>query len=544
MKLVKNNRFAFVTSMLLALTGLVTLVAMLPAPGVSATTAYKDRVLVTTTTTGTGTLTQVATFTGYRAPAASDDGKTFTISIVAVDSSGNPTGDWEITDSVYTHSGTTWSRGTLHSSSTGSRVSFAVGTKRIAIVNSASDIAKIGNFVDVANAASSGSGTQADPWIIDSFTPTAYTRVNARSGYYSYSTSPAWAVNGLHLYCEAGAYFQHTGTGYAFNLVNADAANTFVNGVRIENLNVLGRYATGTGTITTTNGSVNVVGVGTAFTTQLAVGNAISVNAGGTTVESHKIATITDNTHLTVEESWVGANAGVGFTYGTSSDGFRLEGLEYFYLDNCSCRDQSSYALNILGSSFGEVHAFQYSIDNPTYHSYYHVKGDGIHCGTLGGQAVTTEVQFFSPECDNFRNYGIYIEAGHSNQVFGGSFESSTSPAKAVRIDGDGHYFYGTDCEGITTGYDFYVTGYCNGLINCTGSCGLGSVFTGGACIQNTTLGGQFKTIALGGNLNRWENVACTLAGGSGFTGSGSRVYRIGCQDQNGAVANLYDAHR
>jgi hypothetical protein len=243
MKLVRNNRFAFVTSMLLALTGLVTLVAMLPAPGVSATTAYRGRILVTTTSTGTGTLTQLTTFTGYSAPAATDDGKTFEISIVAVDGSGNPTGDFEECESVYTHSGTTWSRGRLIRSSTGSRVSFAAGTKRIAVIASESTFAKIGNFIDVANAATGGSGTLADPWTgwDTAITWAANTQYRFRTGYYSYATSPNFLLAGISLIGEEGAILKHTGSGNAFVM---DAGATWLSAARVENLIIQGNANT------------------------------------------------------------------------------------------------------------------------------------------------------------------------------------------------------------------------------------------------------------------------------------------------------------
>ena len=98
------------------------------------TISYLDNTQVTTTTTGTGTLTQGSAVTGFRAPAAGDDGKTYTVMVKGVDGSGVPTGEFELCESVYTHSGTTWSRGTLLDSSTGSRISFAAGTKRISVV--------------------------------------------------------------------------------------------------------------------------------------------------------------------------------------------------------------------------------------------------------------------------------------------------------------------------------------------------------------------------------------------------------------------------
>jgi len=104
------------------------------------TISYLDNTQVTTTTTGTGTLTQGSAVTGFRAPEAGDDGKTYTVMIKGVDGSGVPTGEFELTESIYTHSGTTWSRGTLLDSSTGSRINFAAGTKRISVAQASRDI--------------------------------------------------------------------------------------------------------------------------------------------------------------------------------------------------------------------------------------------------------------------------------------------------------------------------------------------------------------------------------------------------------------------
>lgn len=104
-----------------------------------------DCVRETTTTTGTGTLTLTGsapaigdrTFSTSVTAAGVDDltdGCTTVVRIEAVDGSGIPTGDWEITEGVYTVSGNTVTRGTLKSSSTGSRVNFSAGTKYVSVV--------------------------------------------------------------------------------------------------------------------------------------------------------------------------------------------------------------------------------------------------------------------------------------------------------------------------------------------------------------------------------------------------------------------------
>ena len=89
------------------------------------------RVSETTTTTGTGTLTLVGAETGFVAfSSAASNGDTVSYVVEAIDTSGAPTGDWEVTDGMWSTGGTL-TRGTLRASSTGARVAFAAGSKRV-----------------------------------------------------------------------------------------------------------------------------------------------------------------------------------------------------------------------------------------------------------------------------------------------------------------------------------------------------------------------------------------------------------------------------
>jgi hypothetical protein len=87
----------------------------------------KDRVQEITTTVGTGTLTLGGAVLGFQSFAAIGDGNTTYYAIV------DPvTYDWEVGIGTYTLSGTTLSRDTVLSSSTGaSPVSFVAGTKNV-----------------------------------------------------------------------------------------------------------------------------------------------------------------------------------------------------------------------------------------------------------------------------------------------------------------------------------------------------------------------------------------------------------------------------
>jgi hypothetical protein len=87
----------------------------------------KDRVQEITTTVGTGTLTLGGAVLGFQSFVAIGDGNTTYYAI-----SDPVTGDWEVGIGTYTSSGTTLSRDTVLSSSTGaSPVSFVAGTKNV-----------------------------------------------------------------------------------------------------------------------------------------------------------------------------------------------------------------------------------------------------------------------------------------------------------------------------------------------------------------------------------------------------------------------------
>jgi len=93
------------------------------------------RVAETSTTTGTGNITLAGAVAGYLAFTAElANADTATIVIEAIDSAGRPTGAFEICDTTFT-APDTLSRGTLRDSSTGSRIDFAAGAKRVFAIN-------------------------------------------------------------------------------------------------------------------------------------------------------------------------------------------------------------------------------------------------------------------------------------------------------------------------------------------------------------------------------------------------------------------------
>lgn len=96
---------------------------------------YADRCMNETTSTGTGDITLGSAVTSYQSIAAKlSTGDTFDYAVWAVDSNGIPTGDWEAGLGTYSGSGVFVRTSVSGSSNSDSKVNFAAGTKRVALV--------------------------------------------------------------------------------------------------------------------------------------------------------------------------------------------------------------------------------------------------------------------------------------------------------------------------------------------------------------------------------------------------------------------------
>jgi hypothetical protein len=112
---------------------------------------YKNRVLETSTTTGTGNITLAGAITGYQTFNAAFGLGVFTdYSIVAVDGSGVPTGEWEVGEG-YLSGTTTFVRAVPLSGSAAVPVSFSAGTKRVFCTLSAEEMLSKGKILAFAS---------------------------------------------------------------------------------------------------------------------------------------------------------------------------------------------------------------------------------------------------------------------------------------------------------------------------------------------------------------------------------------------------------
>lgn len=114
----------------------------------------KDRVRETTTTTGTGTISLGGAVSGYQAFSTIGDGNTTYYTIVG----GT---QWEVGVGTYASSGNTLARTTLISSSTGSAIDFAAGSKDVFIGQPADKI--VTNEIGTLAVAHGGTGQTSFP---------------------------------------------------------------------------------------------------------------------------------------------------------------------------------------------------------------------------------------------------------------------------------------------------------------------------------------------------------------------------------------------
>jgi hypothetical protein len=109
---------------------------------------FKTRALGQSTTTGTGTLTLTgSSITGYQdIGAAFTVGQTFDMMIVAVNGSGQPTGEWEECTGTLATSSTVTRTSVTASSNSGSAVNFGAGNKYVYCTPSSARLDVIGSL--------------------------------------------------------------------------------------------------------------------------------------------------------------------------------------------------------------------------------------------------------------------------------------------------------------------------------------------------------------------------------------------------------------
>lgn len=195
---------------------------------------WADRTAETTTTTGTGALTLAGAITGYRAfSAVCSTNDTVTYAIEAVDSSGVPTGAWELGVGTYSGVNTLTRTTVLKSSNADAAVSFAAGTKNVFLDDIASTRNTLEQFSGTTEPAAPTAGLISFAKDFNGW-PVPYARGSAnRSGALEgyLSGRPFFArvlpFPGSTTLHPLGAGFTLTGTAAGAGIANTNAVTRF-----------------------------------------------------------------------------------------------------------------------------------------------------------------------------------------------------------------------------------------------------------------------------------------------------------------------------
>jgi hypothetical protein len=300
-----------------------------------------------------------------------------------------------------------------------------------------------GSVVDVAAQATGGTGTLADPWTgwDTAITWSARTEYHFRSGWFAYATSPNFLKEDIAITGEAGTYLKHTGTGHAFVMDSLQPGVLWIQRARVSNITIVGNFSQLSGVASASIGTDQVVGVGTSFLTQIAVGQGVTFNGGGMTAETRIVESIADDTHLTVTVPWSSNKAG-NIHVGKTQNGVHMIGVRNATLTNVSVKDVVNAALYTEWCVTNVAERFVTTYHEPTQSISFQVRPQyGIYLNTN-----TTTWTFINPIIEGMQTAGIFTDGDAYNNTFiNGTSEGN--PGKGAVIKTIGNVFIDTDFE-------------------------------------------------------------------------------------------------
>ena len=236
--------------------------------------AHFDFVLETSTTEGTGNLTLAGAVVGHRTFASVYTPVTDAVyyGIVAVDADGVPTGEWELGLGALVD-GTTLQRISVNASSTGVKVDFSAGTKRVYAAMSVAAVTAIVDDAVTAHVAASdphGDRAYADELVAPLVfgAPGIYYGLPGMLvpvGLTVFATAAGWMV-GAPLTCHSGL----TVTKAVIEVYVARAGSSFEVVIYESTRGVDGGYTAGA--LVASLGTVNTATIGVKTITGLSVG--------------------------------------------------------------------------------------------------------------------------------------------------------------------------------------------------------------------------------------------------------------------------------
>lgn len=367
-----------------------------------------------------------------------------------------------------------------------------------------------GSGIDVASFATSGDGTEANPWRgwSTAITWTARKEYHFKSGWFAFTTSPNYLHEDIAITGEAGTYLKHEGTGDAFTLDSGAPAVLWIQRARIENLTIVGHYAVLTGTAGGNASSNQVVGSGTAFLSEVAIGDAVSFQTGMNT-ESRIVTAIADNTHLTVDNNWsLTYAAGNAIRVGKTRYGINCVGLRNMTMRNVSVKDVAVAALRTQNNVTDTFEDFVCTYHEPTQLTGFVIRPQ--YMVILEGD--TTTQTFIEPVWEGAQIAGAWFKTGcYGNTLINGTSEGNKG--KGIIINSEINTIINTDFE-ANGDTDIEITQSGNKLINVLAAvelkiaagqrtvidgCTVGNIINDGdfTQISNTLIGGTVTGVGI-----------------------------------------------
>lgn len=201
----------------------------------------------------------------------------------------------------------------------------------------------------------------------------------------------------------------------------------------------------GAGTITSSLTSTQVVGVGTAFTTAVAVGNKIKNATGGTV---GIVKSIQDNTHLTLTTRALSASSGLAYTIhkttvSVSGDGYLEDNPKV--ITNINFKQQVSGGFFVIGTT--------YTIDSVGTTNFTAI---GASANTVGVKFVATGSGSGTGTAFETYNTALNPGDGYSNGTHAITFSDPTIPS-SLEYTATGEV---TVTNGIITSATILTAGY------------------------------------------------------------------------------------
>jgi hypothetical protein len=505
----------------------------------------KDRVKETTTTTGTGTVTLAGAAAGFQSFAAVGNSNTTYYAIV-----DNTTGDWEVGIGTYTASGTTLSRTTILSSSTGgAAVSFAAGSKDVFCTYPSSKSVYL-DAADVVAQLSFGAITATS---VAMTTGTVSTTPSAATDIVNKTYVDTLVASGIHFHepvrvespINLNATYNNGTSGVGATLTNAGTqAALVIDGITMV---VADRVLVYEQTNQTQNGVYVVTSIGSGSTNW--------VLTRSDDADTYGVAgpdTLSEGSTFFVQEGATGAgetytcNTVGTITFGTTNITFaQVSSAQIYSAGTGLTLSGTQFSITNTGTAgtYGSASQVPVFVTN-TQGQVTSVTNTAI---AINGSAVSGNITGQAGSVANALTAGTFLTSGgtyngSAARTFAVDATDANTASKVVARDASGNFSAGTvtaALSGNATSATNVAGGAANRIVYNTGSGASAFVVAPTASGQVLSwngsafayVAGTISGVALGSNLN--SLTAGTYLTGTAYNGSGAQTWTVDATSAN-----------